>query len=283
MPKISIVILTYNSINFIKPCLDSIFNQDSPDYEVIVVDNGSQDGTADFIKKNYPQVKLIENRKNFGACKARNQGIELSGGDWILTLDSDTILKKDFLLQMLTKIQTLSFDNIGMIQPKILKIDKKTIYSVGIFLSSLRRFFDIGKDKKDSGQFDKQNYIFGGCSAAVFYKRQMLEEIKEDTGYFDERLFFLVEDVDLAWRAKRRGWSCIFSSDIVCFHYGNSSNYDRQARRYLCFRNRLLMILKNERLLGKIKLVPVFFIYDLSRLLFLTFSSIKLKLRKDEI
>lgn len=272
MIRISIVVLTFNSTKFIGPCLDSIFNQDCQDFEVIVVDNGSQDGTVAFTRENYPQVALVENKQNLGACKARNQGIKAASGNWIFTLDCDTILKRNFLPVVIQTIENLPF-HIGMLQSKILNPDKKTIYSTGIHLSYLRRFYDIGKGKNDNGQFNTSKYIFGACSAASLYKRDMLEEIKEGTGYFDERFLFLVEDVDLSWRAQRKGWKALYNPEAVCFHWGNSSNLDKKLRQYLCFRNRLFLISKNEKLTRKIKLIPVFFIYDLPRLLYLALTN----------
>jgi len=107
MPEVSIIILTFNSIRFIKPCLDSIFAQDYPAPEVIIVDNGSKDNTVSFIKQNYPQVILIENKENLGACKARNQAIEVAKGRWILTLDCDIILKEDFLKKIMTFVKEI--------------------------------------------------------------------------------------------------------------------------------------------------------------------------------
>lgn len=278
--KISIIILTFNSKKFIGPCLDSIFNQGYSNLEVVIVDNGSKDGTVSFIKENYPGVILIENKENVGACKARNQGIKITQREWILTLDCDIILQKDFLSGLIKAVDNLSLP-VGMIQPKILNMDRKTIYSAGIFLTTLRRFYDIGKGKNDNGQFNGSKYIFGACCAATLYKRKMLEEIKEDTGYFDERFFFLVEDVDLAWRAQRRQWKALFYPKTICYHTGNSSHYDKINRQYLCFRNRLFSILKNEKLKGKMKLVPFFFAYDLPRLLLLLFNHRKINLRKE--
>jgi len=265
MPKISIIILTYNSINFIKSCLDSIFIQNFAQPEIIVVDNNSNDGTVSFVKKEYPQIKIIENKNNLGAARARNQGIEMASGDWILTLDCDTILKDNFLDKVTEAIKILPCD-IGIIQPKIFKSDRKTIYSNGIALSFLRRFYDIDRDKIDVASSESK-YIFGACSASAIYRRKMLEEIKESTGYFDERFFFLVEDVDLAWRAQRSGWKSIFFPEAVSYHFGNSSKFNKGFRRNLCIRNRFLLIKKNERLSGKIKLVPFFCVYDLPRLL----------------
>lgn len=269
---LSVIVLTFNSIKFIKPCLDSVFSQGYKDFEVIIVDNGSSDGTGGFIKDNYPQVALIENNENLGAAKARNQGIERARGDWVLTLDCDVVLEKDFFIRFSNAVKNL-LPQVGMIQPKILRADRKTIYSAGIFLSKIRRFYDIGKEKADSSQFNAQKYVFGACSAAAFYKRQMLTGVKEETGYFDERFFFFVEDVDLSWRAQRNAWKALFLPDVQCYHLENSSGYTDKLRQYLCFRNRYLMIEKNESFRGKIKLIFLAFWYDFPRVLYLIITN----------
>lgn len=270
MPEISIVILTFNSIKFIKSCLDSVFTQNHKDFEVIVVDNGSEDGVVDFVRENYPQIILIENKKNLGAAGARNQGIRASQGKWVLTLDCDIVLEKDFLAKIMNSVQKLD-ESIGMLQPKILDVDKDVIYSCGIHLSKLRRFYDIGKGKLDNGQFNTSKYIFGACSASALYKRQMLEDIKEQAGYFDERFFFLVEDVDLAWRAQKNRWKSMFYPGAVCYHSGNSSDYDRKFRQYLCWRNRKFLLRKCR--LDKFKLGIIYLSYDLPRLAFLLLTN----------
>lgn len=261
---LSIVIVTYNSDTFIGPCLDSIFNQDYKDFEVVLVDNGSKDDTLFLIKKGYPQIKLIENRRNLGAAKARNQAIKNAQGEWILSLDCDIILEKDFLRKIMQFVEN-SGESIGSLQPKILRNDKKTIYSCGIYLSKLRRFFDIGKEEPCSTGFNKAGHIFGACSAAALYNRRMLEEIKEDTGYFDERFFFLVEDVDLSWRAQRKGWKAFYYPEAVSYHCGNSSKTSKRMRRYFSFRNRYFMINKNESFSGKIRLFFLGFWYEAAR------------------
>jgi len=270
MPEFSIIIPTFNSIKFIKSCLDSIFTQNYQDIEVIIVDNGSKDGTVDFMRKNYPQLIVVKNDKNLGACKARNQGIESAKSTWILVLDCDIILEKDFFAKILKAINNLP-PQIAMIQPKILNTDTKTIYSTGIFFSSLRRFYDIGKGKIDNGQFSNSKYVFGACSAAAVYKKQMLEEIKEDSGYFDERFFFLVEDVDLSWRAQRKGWKALYYPGAVCYHSGDSSFTNRPLRQYLCWRNRKLMLKKRQ--VNKFKLAIISLFYDFPRMIFLLFTN----------
>lgn len=258
---ISVIILTLNSLKFIKPCLDSILSQDVDLTEIIVVDNGSVDGTGIFIRENYPQVSLIQNKANLGAAKARNQGIQAAKGEWIFSLDCDTVLEKKFFCNIENAIKILTAGT-GMIQPKILQADRKTIYSAGIFVSYLRKFCDIGKGQKDLKQFNKSKYIFGACSAAALYKKDMLDEIKQVTGYFDERFFFLFEDVDLSWRAQNQGWQALFYPDAVCYHYGNSSTTSKRIRQYLCLRNRYFTLLKNDLLK---KYILAFIFYDLPR------------------
>jgi hypothetical protein len=162
---------------------------------------------------------------------------------------------------------------IGIIQPKVLKENNKIIYSTGIHLSFLKRFYDIGKGRLAKGKFNKSRYIFGACSAAAFYKRDLLDELHEGTGYFDERFFFLVEDVDLSWRAKQRGWKAVYYPEAVCSHVGNSSRTDSALRRYFCFRNRYLMINKNETAIGRVRIYSCSFLYEILRFLYLVFTN----------
>jgi len=269
---VSIVILTKNSKRFLKPCLDSVFSREYKDFEIIVVDNGSEDDTVELIRRDYPNVILRENKENLGASRARNQGIDIAKYEWILTLDNDVVLKKGFLSRIQGLIKSLPKD-IGIVQPKILYPDKKKIYSCGLYLSWMRRFYDIGKGKKDAGQYNKAKEIFGACSAAALYRRDMLDDIKENTGYFDERFFFLVEDVDLAWRAQRKSWKTLFLPGLLCYHSGDSSSTNSKMRQYLCFRNRYLMIEKNEGWKNyTLRIFPLLF-YDFPRWIYLFLSN----------
>ena len=158
MKAVSIILVTYNSSAHIESCLDSIFAQDAKDYEVIVIDNASVDKTKAIIKGKYPGILLLENSENFGPCIARNRGILEASGKFILCLDHDVKLKSDFLGNIHRAIE--SNNNIGAVQPKVLMSDGKTIYSTGIHLSFLRRFYDIGSGKIDKGKFNQQRYVF---------------------------------------------------------------------------------------------------------------------------
>lgn len=268
----TIVIVTYNSAGFINGCLDSVFAQDYHDFKVIVVDNGSQDRTLDLIKSGYPQVCLLENKQNLGACAGRNRGIKASQAAWVITLDCDAVLKNDFLSRIVRVLENLP-PEVATVQPKILKSDGKTIYSLGISLSVLRRFYDLGQGQADNGGFQRQKYIFGACCACAVYRRAMLEDVLEPYGYFDPEFFFLVEDVDLSWRARNKGWKTLFYPDAVCYHQGNSSNFNRKLRQYLCFRNRFYTIAKNESSCGWLIRIFSLIVYDFPRFLYLIFTN----------
>lgn len=272
LPKISIVIVVYNAGNNIKKCLESVFTQDFKNFEVIVVDNGSEDGTGEFIKKKFPQIKLIENSNNLGFCRANNQGIEISKGEFVFTLNSDVFLESNFLTEFIY-IAEESSPEIGMFSPKILKMDKKTIDSTGITLTRTRRFYNRGADEVDLGQHDDKKLILGPCAAAALYKRKMLEGIKIAGEYFDNDFFFLVEDVDLAWRANLSGWKAYFVSEARCYHVGNSSGIDKRIRQYLSFRNRYFMIIKNLRTKDFLQNIIHILSYDLSRIIFVLFTN----------
>ena len=272
MPEISVVVVTYNSELYIKECLDSVLRQPFGEGDIVVVDNNSRDRTAELIKSLYPRILLIENPENMGAAYARNQGIGRSQGTWVLTLDCDVVLKDDFLSGMDGTLRSAG-RSAGMIQPKVLRYGTNEIYTCGIRLGWSRRFFDIGMGCADSGKFDTVMNILGPCSAASFYRRDMLEEVKDGYGYFDQRFFFLVEDVDLAWRASRKGWKTLYCPDAVCYHRGNSSASSKKMRQYLCFCNRYYSILKNEGLAAYLLKVLPFFCYDLPRYLYLLLTN----------
>ena len=217
MVNISIIIVTYNSGRFIGQCLDSLSSQTDKDFELVIIDNGSSDDTREIIKRKMPAECLITNKANAGFSKGVNQGIGRSQGKNILLINSDVVLQDDFISRLKHALARLPFD-VGMVSPKLLMPDKRRIDSTGLVLSVMRRFYDRGRGSVDSGRFDEKRDIFGPCAAAALYTRQMLEDIKTDTEYFDEDFFVLLEDFDVAWRARNRGWKAVFLPELVCFH-----------------------------------------------------------------
>jgi GT2 family glycosyltransferase len=265
---ISVIILICNSAMFIQACLDSLYKQIDENIEVILVDNGSTDGSADIVKKKYKRVILIENKNNSGASYARNQAIAHSKGRWVLTLDSDVILAGSFI-DNFRQLQARLPDAIGMVRTNILTYDGRKIYSQGIYLSAIKRFYNYSMNKESIFICGQSKKLIGPCSAAAFYKRSMLDDVKEKTGYFDESFFFLVEDVDLAWRCHRAGWGSMFCPQAVCYHNGNSFRIDKRARQYLSYRNRKLMIKKNIKGMEKFNFCLISGFYELTRYIYL--------------
>ena len=271
MKTISIVIVTYNSSRYIGYCLDSILTQDFEDYEIIIVDNASIDKTCEIIKKGYPDIILMENKKNLGVCAARNQAIDKATGMFILCLDPDVSLGTNFLQKIYEAVKDNT--DIGASGSLILREDKKTIYSAGIYPSFLWRFFDIGSGRIGEDRFKEKKYVFGVSAAAALYRREALESVKQGMEYFDEDFFYFFEDVDISWRLRKKGWKILFDPEAVCFHAGGRSRKKDRISQYLCMRNRYFLIMKNASWFDLPRFIIVFFIYDLWRNLFMLITN----------
>ena len=169
---ISVIIVNYNNKNLLRQCLDSVRGQSFKDIEVIVVDNASTDGSVEMVRMYYPEVKLIWNTQNLLFCKSYNQGIKAAKGNFILCLNNDVILDKDYLKEAMRAIGLNS--KIGMISGKILRTDKKTIDSTGLFIGRNRKPIERGYGKHDKGQHEEPGYVFGASGACAFFKMRKI-------------------------------------------------------------------------------------------------------------
>ncbi|TAM43812.1 glycosyltransferase family 2 protein [bacterium] len=258
---VSVVIVTSGSKDYLRDCLDSVEAQSYPDPEVIVIDNSLDPDFSSAIRGSFPFVKLYSSPRNLYYGPSLNKGIALSRGDFILCLNDDLTLDKEFISEALKGF--LINDSIGMVSGKILRPDGKTLDSTGLFLSVWRTAKERGYGQLDSGQFENPGCIFGVSGSAAFYRRSMLEEIREGEHYFDPRFRMFYEDMDISWRANRRGWQAYYVPQAKAFHVrGGSWRPDSGlgkpvARRYLndrlhseLIKNRYLAILKNEDFFG---------------------------------
>ena len=265
--RFSIVIVAYNSERHIRQCLDSIFKQDFCDYEIIVVNNASKDMTMEMMDEYKTRILIKNNDENAGFSEGINMGIALSRGEYVVTLNPDVVLKNNFLSEINKNIDNLDKD-VGMMGVKILKADSERIIdSTGLVLSRFFRFFDRGSGKKDKGQYDKDADILGPCAAAAVYKRRMLDDVKIDGEYFDRDFFYLIEDFDIALRARKRGWKCLYLPEAICYHERNGSGTACKYRQYYAFRNRYFLIVKNIEI--RPYFIFYFIIYDIPRFIFL--------------
>jgi GT2 family glycosyltransferase len=272
--KVAINLVTWNGQDFVAACLDSALSQTYQNYEILIVDNGSIDGTPEFIKKKYPQLRLIENDKNLGFAAGHNLAIKNSDGEFILCLNQDVILDKNFLQKAVEQFK--KDGRIGAIQAKLLRLKKENtgfvktgiIDTTGLLMLKNRRIVNRTQGLKDTGQFSQIEEVFGADGAAPLFRRVALAETKlpnsknsKADDFFDEDFFSYKEDVDLAWRLRLYGWKIIYLPDAIAWHARGSGDsaafgpFDiiRERRKIndfsksLSFANQRLMQLKNEQ------------------------------------
>ena len=274
---VAVVIVSWNSAAYLPDCLDSLGRLIRPAAEVVVVDAGSGDGSAELVRERYPEVRLLACPDNVGFCKGNNLGIRCTESPYVLALNPDTRLEPDFLARMLPAFED---PRVGLVAGKLLRFDGTTIDSAGQRLARSRQPLDRGYGRPDRGQFDRDEEVFGVCGAAALYRRAMLKSI-EDPGesYFDEAFFAFGEDLDLAWRARRLGWRAVFRHRAVGYHArGGSATGPRWARRvasmlgrspelrFHIVKNRYLTLIRNETLGGYVRHLPFIWARDLAML-----------------
>ncbi|PIP12419.1 MAG: glycosyl transferase, partial [bacterium (Candidatus Stahlbacteria) CG23_combo_of_CG06-09_8_20_14_all_40_9] len=280
-PKVSIIIVNWNGRYFLRECLDSVFRQTYPSYEVIIVDNGSTDDSVKFVLENYPQVKVIKNEKNYGYAKGNNIGIREGSGKYVVTLNNDTEVAKNWLEELVRVAESNS--RIGICASKQLNYhNRRIIDAAGCYLTKYAAGKNIGLGEFDCGQYDSLREIFGASGASAFYRKKMLEEI----GLFDEDYFLYEEELDLCWRAKLSGWKCIFVPGAIVYHIKSSSVMNSPYRYgYYTQRNRLFNIVKNFSLRTLIAVLPYLLKCEFDNFLDIVFkyNTIRLKARIDFI
>jgi len=238
-PLISIIVVNYNGKKFLSGCLNSIFLQTYLPFEVIMVDNASTDDSLEYVQKNFPDVKIVAQSTNLGFAGGTNAGIRMAKGEFIFTLNNDTITDSHLLEEIVQPMQQDS--HVGVCGSKMI-LPNGRINSTAICISRSGAAWDRGMDEPDLGQYDTPEEVFGACAGAALYRRSMLEEI----GLFDEDFFLFMEDVDLAFRAQLSGWKCMYvpSARVVHFH-GGTSGTGSELAVYYGNRNLIWYIIKN--------------------------------------
>ncbi|MDD5614212.1 MAG: glycosyltransferase family 2 protein [Candidatus Omnitrophica bacterium] len=268
LPEVSAVVLTFNSENFISECLKSLLKQNYPNLKIFVVDNDSQDNTL-AILDNFKNIEIIKNNQNIGVCSARNSVIRQISSKYVLTVDSDVILDENFVFQMVSRAENSRPDT-GMWGGTVFSMkDSKTIDTLGLKLGRFYRFYDLGSGKNQNYMLKKNNDAIGPCACSALYSKKMLESVNGRGEFFDSEMHYLVEDFDLALRAQNKGWKFQYVAEAVCYHYRHGSNIKSDYIKYLSFKNRYLLILKDFKLPKIPYLVLSLFLYDLPRLVYL--------------
>jgi hypothetical protein len=248
-PKVSIIILNYNGLKDTIECLESLKKITYPNYEVIVVDNGSRGNDADVLEEKYKDyIKLIRNKENLGFAEGNNVAIrkvlEENKSDYILTLNNDTTVDPNFLNELIKCAQ--EHPEAGSIQPKmILAHYPKYIDSVGLEFSKNGFGFNRGGYELVE-RYNQEGEIFGCCAGACLYKTEALKDVKIDDEIFDKDFFTYYEDFDLALRLLWAGWKSFFCPKAIVFHKrGATGGVRSKFTAYYRTRNQNWNLFKN--------------------------------------
>lgn len=264
MSEVSIVIPNYNGKAYLKDCLDSLLCQTVEEIDVVVVDNGSSDGSAFYVKKQYPMVRILELGKNYGFCRAVNEGIRACVSPYVILLNNDTKAEPDFVKEMLLGIQR--HPKAFSCASRMVKMqDASVLDDGGDYYCALGWVFAYGKDKPVE-YYLQERKIFSACAGAAIYRREIFQKI----GYFDERHFAYLEDLDIGYRAKIHGYENWFLPKAVVAHVGSATS----GSRYNAFkvshssRNNIYVIYKNMPLFQILLNLPFLLVGFSAKLIF---------------
>lgn len=243
MHKVSIVIPNYNGEKYIKECMDSLLVQTEKNFEIIIVDNGSEDKSLDVFSQyeDKMEIRYIKNQVNFGFAKAVNQGIQLAVSPYVILLNNDTKAGRRFVEELVHAIEIDK--DIFAAQALMLQYnDKKLVDSAGDGFCALGWGFSMGKDEP-AIKYRNEKEIFSACAGAAIYRKCIFEEI----GYFEEAFFAYLEDVEIGYRARLRGYKNIIVPSARVLHVGSASSGSRynEFKVQLSSRNTMLLMYKN--------------------------------------
>lgn len=272
-PKVSIVILNWNGKKHLKKCLLSIKKVSYMSLETIVVDNGSSDGSAEMVKKEFPQIELVQNKKNLGFSGGNNIGIKKSTGRHVFILNNDTEVSKDFLDPLVSAMEKDA--TLGCVQPKLLYgTDHMLLNAVGSYFTSTGFLYHYGYRKKTNlKQYNVPLTIYSARGAAMLLRRSALNKV----GLFDDDFFIFFEETDLCHRLWLAGYKVLYVPNSIIYHYeavDTSKQMKDYTRNYLSFRNRICSFMKN---LEGINIMKIFTVLFLIYALLLIFYMIRLK------
>ena len=263
MNTISIIIVSWNGKKFLSECLDGLRQQTYQEFSVILVDNGSNDGSIDFVNRNYPEVRTIALSKNVGFSAANNIALQTVQTKYVALLNNDTVSHSLWIKSLVEALE--SHPEAGFAASKMLLYDNpETIDRAGDTYTRAGTGLLRGRGESGS-KYNEQEWIFGACAGAALYRTLMLNDI----GLFDEDFFLLYEDVDLSFRAQLKGYKCLFVPEAVVYHKASSSIvYDSPISVYYSHRNLEWVYIKNMPSDLVLKTIWLHAIYDIAAFFF---------------
>ena len=246
--SVSIVIPHWNNVDVLSECLESISNTNFENFETIVVDNASTDNSVASVRSNYPNVKLIENDKNYGYAGGCNIGAEAASGDFLIFLNNDTVQEKDWISNLIKTIN--SDDKIAAVQPKILNYYNRNVFDyaggsgghMDIYCFPFARGRIFSFQENDEGQYNNKEKCFWSSGTCFMVRRELFQK----AGGVDKSFFAHMEEIDLCWRLYAMGFEVWVEPDSVVYHK-NALTLPMYSHKkyYLNHRNSLLMLLGN--------------------------------------
>lgn len=248
LPSVSIVILNWNGLSYLQKFLPSVCASTYPNLKIIVGDNASTDISIAFIQSNYPHIQIISNDKNYGFAGGYNKVLDQIESDYFVLLNSDVEVQPDWIQPVIELME--SDIQVAAAQPKILSHKHKNQFeyagAAGGYLDLFGYPFCRGRIfdsvETDNGQYNDIKEIFWASGAALFIKREKWIEV----GGLDDDFFAHMEEIDLCWRLKNKGYKVMYCPDSTVYHVGGGTlNAGNPFKTYLNFRNNLVLIQKN--------------------------------------
>jgi GT2 family glycosyltransferase len=238
-PVVSVVMPNWNGREWLPACLDALSSQTLAPAEIIVVDNGSTDGSLDYLRGTHPEVRVVSLERNTGFASAANRGVDVAHGGYLALVNTDVVLSPDWLERMARALH--DDPRAAAVACKMLSLDDPTrVYDAGDVLRRDGVCEQRGRFGRDDGRWDDAGEVFGACAGAALYRRSAVLEV----GGFDERYFAYLEDVDLALRLRLAGWRCRYEP-AVALHAGEASSQQlRDGHWALVARNTLVLVAK---------------------------------------
>lgn len=251
--KSTVIIPNYNGIRFMENCMKALERETSAKYHICVVDNGSTDGSKEWVEKNCPYVQVIALKENTGFCGAVNAGIRACRTPYVILLNNDTEVEYGFVKALEEALE--SEKNAFSVSAKMVDMKQTDLLDgAGDLYCALGWAFARGKGKPVAGNYEKREEIFSACGGAVIYRKDVLDKI----GIFDDNHFAYLEDCDLGYRAQIYGYRNYYTPKAVVKHAGSgvSGSKHNEFKVSLSSKNSVYLIYKNMPLLQIIINLP---------------------------